>query len=223
MRGHEPAFVIVYAVLAVSLVAESLSLRRAVRQLSGNTRRARRGLLRQIRLENDPTVKTVFAEDASAVTGVLLALAGVCLHQLTGDPRWEGLAALAIAGLLAFVAYRLGRNTKELLIGEAADPELRLAAFELLRAQPEIDTVLALLTMQLSPDTVLLVASADLSDGLDSDRVEAISGRIKNEVQARLPEITQVFLDIGDASDPDRHLSGQRLAALQDLVRQRAR
>ena len=38
--------------------------------------------------------------------------------------------------------------------------------------------MLALLTMQLSPDDVLLVARMDLADGLDSDAVEETSGRI---------------------------------------------
>ena len=102
----------------------------------------------------------------------------------------------------------------ELLIGQAADPGLTATAYRLLAAEPTIDTVLALPTMQLSPDDVLLVARVDLADGLDSDGVEETSGRIKASLQARIPAISQVFLDITDASDDDREAARRKLAAL---------
>jgi len=119
-------FLIVYAVLAVSLVLEGVSLAKAVRQVKGEAAQARRGTFDFVRRSPDPTVKTVASEDTAAVVGVGVAFVGTVLHQVTGDELWDGLASLVIAALLAYVAFVLGRDTKELLIGEAADPAVRL-------------------------------------------------------------------------------------------------
>ena len=82
--------------------------------------------MEQLRKSNDPTVETVASEDSAAVVGLVLAAGGPALHQLTGSAVFDGGASIAIGVLLGWVAYVLGRSTKELLIGEAADPELRL-------------------------------------------------------------------------------------------------
>ena len=90
---------------------------------------------------SDPTVRAVAAEDATAVAGVLFAGLGTAAHEITGSVLPEALASLAIALLLAFVAYRLGRDTMQLLIGQAADPGLTAAAYQLLATEPtRIDT-----------------------------------------------------------------------------------
>jgi divalent metal cation (Fe/Co/Zn/Cd) transporter len=151
---------------------------------------------------------------------VSIAAIGVAAHAVTGSPRWEGMAALLIALQLAFVACRLGRRAQGLLIGEAADPALRLAAHEFLAAQPGIDTVLAILTMRLGPDSALLAARVDLADGLGSDAVEAVSGRIKAALTARFPLFDQVFIDITDATEADRERAAADLADLAATVRE---
>jgi hypothetical protein len=54
----------------------------------------------------DPALRTVVAEDGTAVLGVTLALAGMGLHMGTGQVGWEAAASLAIGALLVCVAYR---------------------------------------------------------------------------------------------------------------------
>ena len=56
-----------------------------------------------------------------------VAAAGLALHQLTGNAYWDAGAAIAIGVLLAVVAYLLGRDTKEMLIGESAPAPVRTA------------------------------------------------------------------------------------------------
>lgn len=199
-----------YVVLGGSFLAEGTSWLTAVRQLRREAP-AGRGLLEQVRRSPDPTVKTVFSEDSAALAGLVFAAAGVLLRQLTGSNAWDAGAAVAIGLLLAFVAFRLGHDTKELLIGEAVDPELRAELWRDIVRMPEVDAVVELLTMQLGPGDVLLAVRLDLADGLDSDGVEEVSGRIRRELQQRHPELTQVFLDATRASQRDRDRS-QRIA-----------
>ena len=71
----------------------------------------------------DTTVKAALFEDSAAIAGLVLATLGLLLRQLTGSPVWDGAASIAIGGLLVAVAVKLGMDSRELLIGRAADPK----------------------------------------------------------------------------------------------------
>ena len=193
--GAETAFLISYVVLGFSLVAEGSSLLRAVAQVRGEARAASKPLGRYLRDSNDPTVRTVLYEDSAAVTGVVVALVGVGLHNLTGDRAWEGIASIAIGVLLVWVAYTLGRDTKHLLIGEGARPEQRERLRQVIARHPEVEAVLELLTMYLGPTTMLVAVRLDLRDDLTAGEVEQLSNQVDHELREADPDVSQVFLD----------------------------
>ena len=56
-----------------------------------------RDLRRHVVLSTDPTARAVFAEDAAALVGTLLAAIGVALHQVTGSVVPDALASIARA------------------------------------------------------------------------------------------------------------------------------
>ena len=177
-------------VLGVAFVAEGVSLLRAlhqVRRQGGGTDGMR-----------DPALRTVVAEDGTAVLGVTLAAAGMGLHMVTGQVVWEASASLAIGALLVFVAYYLGREARDQLIGESADPRTAARIQSLLEAQPEIDSVEALFTMKTGLDTALVAARVDLVPDLDSERVEEVAVRIKRSLANTVAEAAEIFLDITD-------------------------
>ncbi|GAA4559121.1 cation diffusion facilitator family transporter [Streptomyces collinus] len=177
-------------VLGIALLAEGGSLLRALYQV-----RRQGGADAGLR---DPALRTVVAEDGTAVLGVSLAIVGMALHMVTGQVLWEASASLAIGALLVYVAFRLGREARDQLIGEAADLETSGRIRELLRAQPEIDSVEALFTMKTGLDTALVAARIDLVPGLDSERVEEVAVRIKRSIARTVPEADQIFLDVTD-------------------------
>lgn len=98
-----------------------------------------------------------------------------------------------------YVAYRLGREARDRLIGEAVTPELRERLREFLDGQPEIDNVAELLTMRLGMDSTLVAARIDLTPGFDSEEVELVCVRIKGRIAATWPQADHVFLDITEA------------------------
>nr|WP_167533738.1 cation diffusion facilitator family transporter [Streptomyces marokkonensis] len=199
---HLSGYVAGLVVLGVALLAEGGSLLRALYQV----RRQGGGL-------NDPALRTVIAEDGTAVVGVTLAMAGMALHMITGQVVWEASASLAIGVLLVYVAYRLGRDARDQLIGEAADPEASGRIRELLRAQPEIDSVEALLTMKTGLDTMLVAARVDLMPGLDSEQVEEVAVRIKRSIAHTFPEADQIFLDVTERGSPEAREAWESPAA----------
>ncbi|MFC8391747.1 cation diffusion facilitator family transporter [Streptomyces sp. CB02400] len=192
-------------VLGVALLAEGGSLLRALHQV-----RRQGGLGSGLR---DPALRTVVAEDGTAVVGVTLAIVGMALHMITGQVVWEASASLAIGVLLVYVAFRLGRDARDQLIGEAADPEASDRIRELLGEQPEIDSVEALFTMKTGLDTALVAARVDLVPGMDSERVEEVAVRIKRAVAREVPEAEQIFLDVTERGDPEAREAWESPAA----------
>ncbi|MFH8449350.1 cation diffusion facilitator family transporter [Streptomyces fungicidicus] len=192
-------------VLGVALLAEGGSLLRALHQV-----RRQGGRISEMR---DPALRTVVAEDGTAVLGVTLAIVGMALHMITGQVVWEASASLAIGALLVYVAYRLGREARDQLIGEAADPEASDRIRELLRTQPEIDSVEALLTMKTGLDTALVAARVDLVPGIESERLEEVAVRIKRSIARQVPEADQIFLDVTERGSPEAREAWESPAA----------
>ncbi|MGW3591136.1 cation diffusion facilitator family transporter [Streptomyces fungicidicus] len=192
-------------VLGVALLAEGGSLLRALYQI-----RRQGGRLSEMR---DPALRTVVAEDGTAVLGVTLAIVGMALHMITGQVVWEASASLAIGALLVYVAYRLGREARDQLIGEAADSEASDRIRELLRTQPEIDSVEALLTMKTGLDTALVAARVDLVPGIESERLEEVAVRIKRSIARQVPEADQIFLDVTERGSPEAREAWESPAA----------
>jgi cation diffusion facilitator family transporter len=205
--GEESEFWIAYAILGFALVAEGTSLIRAVRQTRGEAAANGVSLRGHLRASRDPTTKTVVFEDSAAVTGNVVAIAGVALHQATGHAAFEGIAALIVAAMLIAAAYALARDASSLLVGQAATPQERKEVLAVFDARPEVHEVLQLLTMAIAPDRVLVAARVDLTAGMDSERVEEVSTEIDREVRERVPAVAEVFID---ATDRDRFLQAER-------------
>jgi cation diffusion facilitator family transporter len=194
--GAEPERVgIAYAVLAIGFVLEGSSLIRAARQTEHEARRRSRTFARQLQVTRDPTTKTVVFEDSAAVIGLVLAAAGLGLTELTGSVVWDGLASVLIGVLLAVVAFFLGRDSKDLLIGEGAQPEEREAIVRVFDENPDVLSIEELLTMALGPASLLVAARLDFIPELDSNQVEAVADELEQQLRNAVPEVTQVFLD----------------------------
>jgi cation diffusion facilitator family transporter len=189
-------YLLSYAVLFVSFLAEGTSWLKAVRQLRTEARAAGRGMIEHVRLSSDPTVKTVFSEDTAALVGLLLAALGLGLHQLTGQAFWDAGAAIAIGVLLAVVAYLLGRDTKEMLIGEAAPAPVRDGIRAELADHPEVDRVLDVRTMLLGPEALLVAARLDMDDSLGAAEVEDSTDAISAGLRTKFPQVREVYLDV---------------------------
>jgi divalent metal cation (Fe/Co/Zn/Cd) transporter len=105
----------------------------------------------------------------------------------------DGVAAALIGLLLLAVAVFLANETRSLLTGEAASPALVAALRSVLASDPTVAGVNATLTMHLGPRDILLAASLDFEDGLDSGVVEAAVARLDARIKQAHPAVTRVF------------------------------
>ena len=189
-----------FVVLGASFVFEGSSFAKAIFQLRRNAGEVGTDVVHFLRNDADPALRAVVWEDGVALVGLLLAAGGLGLDSLTGERTWDGVASLLIAGLLVSVAYGLGRQNQQYLIGKAASPELRAGIVDAIKQADGVDSVLELMTMRLSPEQVLVAARVDLADHLTPEDIERASDEVDDLIRERFPEVRHVFLD----PTPDR-------------------
>ena len=202
-HGEEQSTSIVgYIVLALAFAMESVSWVQAVKQVRKESKAENRSIWVYLRLIDDPTPKTVLFEDSAALVGLLIAFAGIGLHQLTGSQVWDGAASIAIGLLLACVAYLHGRTNRGLLIGRQADPQMVRGIRDHLSAAPEIEAVVDLQTMLMGTDQVLVCSRVDFDDALGAADLERACVRLASELTTTFNDVTEVFIEPVPRNDP---------------------
>jgi cation diffusion facilitator family transporter len=192
--GEENA-IAAYIALAVAFVAEGTSFLRAYRQLHGEARRAHQEMIDHVQSSVDTTVKAALFEDTAAVIGLVFAALGVGLRQLTGSPVWDGAGSIAIGVLLIVVAFKLGKDSRELLIGRSASPELVRQIAGEIEHTPGVDELLELRTMHVGPESLIVAARVALDDNISAGDAEHLADDIDRRLCEKLPVRLEVFVD----------------------------
>ena len=171
-------------ILAVAIVLETVSLITAGRE--ANRVRGRASWFAFVRRSKSPELPVVLLEDLGALVGLFLALAGVLLSVLTGEPIFDGLASVAIGVLLVCIALVLTIEMKSLLIGESAGAEDEAAIRAALEAEPAVRRVIHMRTQHVGPDTLLVGAKLEFDPQLSvaqlAEAVDAAEGRVRASV-----------------------------------------
>ncbi len=122
--------IVSYVVLGVAIAFEVVSTYVAVSAF--NKQRGGQRAWAALRGSKDPALFTVLLED---LAGLLIALAGTIAADLLGWIAADAVASIAIGVVLALVATFMSIETKSLLIGEAASPEMVEGVRKLIEAE----------------------------------------------------------------------------------------
>ena len=192
-----------YIVLALALVFEGAAWGMALREF----RRAKGkwGYIEAVKRSKDPTLFVVLFEDSAAMLGLLVALAGIYLSELTGALWLDGAAAVIIGLILGSTAVWLAYETKGLLIGESANRRVVQDIRDLLRVNPRITHVNEVLTMHMGPDFILVNISVDFADGMPSEHMEGTIGALDREIKRQHPEVKRIFIEAESWRDTRSH------------------
>jgi cation diffusion facilitator family transporter len=157
------AFTANYVVLGLAFLFEGTSFLQASRQVKGKANRFGVPPLPFVARTSDSMLRAVFFEDSAALIGLVLAGAGIGLHQLTGHHEYDALGSIAVGLLLAVVAvFLMGRNMQYLL-GEGDSADLRAAVLGRMLEHPDIDRVTYLHLEYVGPQRLFVVAAVDLT------------------------------------------------------------
>jgi cation diffusion facilitator family transporter len=192
-RSEDPLFA--YIALGIAFVAEGTSFVRAYWQVRGEARQRHQAVRHHVESSPDITVKVALFEDSTAVVGLVFAALGVGLRQLTGSPVWDGAASIAIGVLLVVVAVKLGLDSKDLLIGRAASPEMERLIRSEIESAPGVDSLLELQTMHMGPDSLIVGARVALKDELGANEAEDLADELDRRLSEKLPLQPHVFID----------------------------
>lgn len=202
-----------YIVLGLAIVFEGFAWWVAYKEF--NRTRGKMGLFMAIRRSKDPTVFTVLFEDSAAMLGLIVAFVGIFIGQVTGIPHFDGVASVIIGLILAITAVLLAYESRGLLIGEAAQPEVVDGIREILKAEKSVARINELRTMHMGPEEVLLTVSVDFVKDMSADEVEASVSRFELAIKSRYPLVRRVFIEAQSwrAHKADAHKSEPGLDA----------
>ncbi len=182
-----------YIVLGLAMVFEAVAWWIAFREFRRS--KGSLGYLAAVRRSKDPTVFTVLFEDSAAMLGLIAAFLGIALGQALDMPELDGVASIVIGVILALTAALLAYESKGLLIGEGADPQVVAGVREIVQTKQGIERVNELLTMHLGPQDVLLTLSLDFEDRLSAGDVEAAITELEDLIKLAFPQISRVFIE----------------------------
>ncbi|NJA56499.1 cation diffusion facilitator family transporter [Streptomyces sp. NEAU-H3] len=180
-------------VLVFAIVAEGMSFRTAVKE--SNTTRGTMSWVEYIRRAKAPELPVVLLEDFGALIGLVLALGGVALSLATGDGVWDGVGTLCIGVLLILIALVLAAETKSLLVGEAANPQIEETISASLVDGTLVTGVIHMRTLHLGPEELLVAAKiAVRPDATGTEITEAIDGA-ESRVREAVPIARVIYLE----------------------------
>jgi len=199
----EADYVWAYVVLGAAFVLESVSFFQARREVRRGAEKADVSRATFLDTTSNPTLRAVFFEDAAALVGIVIAVAGLALHQLTGQPVWDAIGSILVGLLLGCVAVYLLRRNMAFLVGQIADPRAYDTVLGWLRERPEVETVSTLHLEYVGPDKIFLVGSVDLvGDDPESHAAEVLQ-RLEDHLEER-PEIARAVLSLAAPGAPPR-------------------
>src|SRR6185295_1609143 len=169
-----------------------------------NRARGRRSVTAALFYGKDPTIPIVLLEDTAALAGLLVAFIAVGTTWATGSVIADATGSILIGVLLCGVGLTLAYETHGLIIGEAATPEMRERALEVISGTPGVEGVSQMLTLHIGPDTVLLALKVRFRRGASVEEVEQVTNVVEERVRAAVPEMQKIFIEADGEYDPHK-------------------
>lgn len=170
-------------ILSFSIVAESFSLWGCMREI--NKERGQKSWYSWFKESRKSELIVVFGEDIAALFGLVFALIAILVTIFTGNVIYDAIGSIAIGVLLILVAVFVGKEIKDLLIGQSVEAETKKNIGEFISRQPGVEKIFSLLTLQLGQDVMVackVKMKAQQSDQLIAD-INACEKNLRREFQ----------------------------------------
>ncbi|MER8636445.1 cation diffusion facilitator family transporter [Mesorhizobium sp. M0018] len=181
-----------YAVLGLSFLFEGTSWLVALKEF--RHQKGSHGWLEAVQLSKDPSVYTVLFEDSAALLGLVVAFAGILAAELLDMPKLDGAASIGIALILGATAIFLARESKSLLLGEPASPEVQTEVLAIIQQDPAVQRANGVLTLHMGPQEIVAALSIEFEDHLSAPEIETCVERLETRLKAEMPEVTRLFV-----------------------------
>jgi cation diffusion facilitator family transporter len=187
-------------ILLVAIGFESFSLRTAVHE--SRPTKGDRSWWTFIRRSKSPELPVVLLEDTGALIGLVFALVGVGLAELTHNARFDAAGSLAIGVLLGTIAVILVIEMKSLLIGESASPAEVDRICAAITTDGRIARIVHMRTEHLGPDELLVAVKIVLDGDLHLAEVADLIDEAEARVRAAVPVARVIYVEPDIARTP---------------------
>lgn len=188
-----------YMVLGSAFIFESISITISIKGFLKHSHH-KGNFFQKLRASKDPGFFLVIYEDAADLAGLIIAFAGIILSHYFHEPLLDGLASILIGIVLTIIAIIMIIESHNLLIGESAEGYILEEVEHLLSNDNDVAAVQTPLTMQLSPDEILLALNLEFKKELNgSDIVDSIY-RLETLIKQKFPEIKRIYIEAGNLS-----------------------
>lgn len=157
--------------------------------------KGKRGYIEAVQRGKDPSMFVVLFEDSAALLGLLIAMLGIWLTQVTGIPFFDGLASILIGVILGGTAIWLAIETKGLLIGEGANKEVISSIRQITESFDEVEKVNELLTMHMGPDFILVNISIRFRRRQLTREIELVIQELDSKIKAEHEMVKRIFVE----------------------------
>lgn len=157
--------------------------------------KGKRGYIEAVQRGKDPSMFVVLFEDSAALLGLIIAMLGIWLAQVTGNPVFDGVASILIGLILGGTAIWLAIETKGLLIGEGANKEVIDSIRLLAESFDEVEKVNELLTMHMGPEFILVNISIRFRRGQLTREIEEVIQEIDSAIKAEHALVKRIFVE----------------------------
>ncbi|TIT75190.1 MAG: cation transporter, partial [Mesorhizobium sp.] len=181
-----------YIVLGLSFLFEGSSWLVALKEF--RQEKGSQGWFQAVRRSKDPSVYTVLFEDSAALLGLIVAFAGILASGLLEIPEFDGVGSIGIAIILGATAAFLARESKGLLMGEPASPEVQRKVLAIAEDDPAVQRANGILSVHIGPEEIVAGLSIEFEDHLTAPEIEACVERLEARLKTDMPEITRLFV-----------------------------
>ncbi|RWD66374.1 MAG: cation transporter [Mesorhizobium sp.] len=181
-----------YIVLGLSFLFEGSTWLVALKEF--RQEKGSQGWFQAVRRSKDPSVYTVLFEDSAALLGLIVAFAGILASGLLEIPELDGVGSIGIAIILGATAAFLARESKGLLMGEPASPEVQRKVLAIAEDDPAVQRANGILSVHIGPEEIVAGLSIEFEDHLTAPEIEACVERLEARLKTDMPEITRLFV-----------------------------
>jgi len=183
---------IAIGVLIFAIFAEGGSLWGCIREV--NKVRLKRSFITWFKESRQSELLIVFGEDIAALFGLMFALIAVIMTMVTGDPIYDAIGTLVIGILLVIIAIFLGKEVKDLLIGQGVEPHIRVDMMNSLNEMSEIKSVFNLLSLQMGND-VMVAIKAKMLETESAEKLIVDINICEVRFKAKYPQVKWLFFE----------------------------
>lgn len=182
-----------YIVLSIAIVFEGAAWLYAYREFKKENTKF--SIIKSVKVGKDPAMFVVLFEDSAALLGLFVAMLGIFLSEYTGILIFDGIASVVIGTILAATAMWLAVETKGLLIGESADPDIVSSIKTLADEFDEVEYINEVLTMHMGPKYILVNLSIDFDDQVMAGKIEQVISDMGKRIKQKHPLVKRVFVE----------------------------